>query len=63
MKLVVFNKSEHQREVPVENAAGQASTVFIQPKSKVKLEPGVKVPAVFLKQNAPLITILDLDAK
>jgi hypothetical protein len=63
MKLVVFNKSEHQREIPVENPDGTRDFVFIQPKSKVKLEKGVAVESVFLKQNAPLIATHDLEAK
>jgi hypothetical protein len=61
MKLVVFNSYDTQREVPVENADGTKTTIFIQPKSKVKLAPGQSVQSLFLRQHAKKISTLDLD--
>ncbi len=61
MKLVIFNKSDSQVEVPVENTDGTKTSVFVQPKSKAKLSPGQSVPELFLKKNAARVNTVDLD--
>ena len=51
MAYYVFNRSEELKIVPVQTVNGNKTEVFIQPKSRAKIEPGYSVPAEYLKLN------------
>lgn len=51
MAYYVFNRSEELKVVPIRDQNGKTTEVFIQPKSRAKIEPGYTVPTEYLKLN------------
>jgi hypothetical protein len=56
MAYYVFNRSEELKVVPIQDLNGTVKTeVFIQPKSRAKIEQGYSVPSEFLKLNTMVL--------
>lgn len=51
MTYYVFNRSEELKIVPIRDLSGNTTEVFIQPKSRAKIEPGYTVVPEYLKLN------------
>lgn len=51
MAYYIFNSSEELKVVPVKDLNGNTNEVFIQPRSRAKIEPGYTVPTEYLKLN------------
>jgi hypothetical protein len=51
MAYYVFNRTEELKVVPIKDLSGNTTEVFIQPKSRAKIEPGYAVPSEYLKLN------------
>lgn len=60
MAYYVFNRSEELKIVPIKDQSGKEVEVFIQPKSRAKIEPGFTVSAEFLKLN-PMVLAKTVD--
>jgi hypothetical protein len=60
MAYYVFNRSEELKVVPIKDQNGNSSEVFIQPKSRAKIQPGFSVPTEYLKLN-PIVQAKTVD--